>query len=117
MTVPRDHADNVRPGEEIDPAALGAYLKAHQGLASVPTIRQFRGGHSNLTYLVMADGYDYVLRRPPFGNQVKTAHDMSREFRILSALAPVFPPVRYGSPEDDRSRVCRPSCSTSRRRG
>lgn len=93
MTVPRDQADTVRPGEEIDPAALGAYLKVHQGLGSQPKIRQFRGGHSNLTYLVTAEGYDYVLRRPPFGNQVKTAHDMTREFRILSALAPVFPPA------------------------
>ncbi len=92
MTV-RDHAESVRPGEEIDPAALAAYLKAHQGLSAAPTIRQFRGGHSNLTYLVTVAGYDYVLRRPPFGNQVKSAHDMGREFRILTALAPVFPPA------------------------
>ena len=93
MSVSRDQAEPVRAGEEIDPVALAAYLKAHQGLGSEPKIRQFRGGHSNLTYLVSVEGYDYVLRRPPFGNKVKTAHDMGREFRILSALAPVFPPA------------------------
>jgi len=93
VTLPLDRAESVRPGEEIDPAALAAYLKTHQGLASEPVVRQFRHGHSNLTYLVTVEGYDYVLRRPPFGNQVKTAHDMAREFRILKALAPAFPPA------------------------
>ncbi len=91
MTLPLDRAESVRPGEELDPAALTAYLKAHQGLSAEPTVRQFRQGHSNLTYLVTVEGYDYVLRRPPFGNQVKTAHDMAREYRILKALAPAFP--------------------------
>ena len=33
-----------------------------------------------------------VLRRPPFGNQVKTAHDMGREYRVLSRLCAVYPP-------------------------
>jgi len=36
---------------------------------------------------------EWVLRRPPFGNQVKTAHDMGREFRVLSALADIYPPA------------------------
>src|SRR5262249_51307337 len=47
-------------------------------------------GHSNLTYLVTAPGRELVLRRPPFGSTVRTAHDMGREFRVLSALGPVF---------------------------
>ena len=94
MTLPPNAADSIRPGEEVDQAALAAYLKAKQpGLRSEPVIRQFRHGHSNLTYLVSVDGFDYVLRRPPFGNQVKTAHDMGREFQILGALAPVFAPA------------------------
>ena len=94
MTLPPNAAESIRPGEELDQAALAAYLKAQQpGLTSDPVIRQFRHGHSNLTYLISVDGFDYVLRRPPFGNQVKSAHDMGREFKILIALAPVFAPA------------------------
>ena len=94
MTLPPNAAESIRPGEELDQAALAAYLKANQpGLTSDPVVRQFRHGHSNLTYLVSVDGFDYVLRRPPFGNQVKSAHDMGREFTILRALAPGFPPA------------------------
>ncbi len=94
MTVPPNAAESIRPGEELNQAALAVYLKANQpGLRADPVIRQFRHGHSNLTYLVSVDGFDYVLRRPPFGNQVKSAHDMGREFKILGALAPVFPPA------------------------
>ena len=44
-------------------------------------------GRSNLTYLVRADGREWVLRRPPLGHVLPTAHDMAREFRVLSALA------------------------------
>jgi aminoglycoside phosphotransferase (APT) family kinase protein len=44
-----------------------------------------------LTYLVVADGRELVLRRPPFGTKVKHAHDMGREHRVLSRLAPVAP--------------------------
>jgi aminoglycoside phosphotransferase (APT) family kinase protein len=77
-----DVAREVRAGEELDVAKLAAYLGARD-----VTVQQFPGGHSNLTYAVTADGVDYVLRRPPFGTKVKTAHDMGREFRVLSALA------------------------------
>jgi aminoglycoside phosphotransferase (APT) family kinase protein len=85
-----DQAEPVRSGEEIDEAALGRYLATALGRGD-PAVSQFRQGHSNLTYLIRLGDQEYVLRRPPFGNVVKTAHDMSREFRILSALAPVFP--------------------------
>jgi aminoglycoside phosphotransferase (APT) family kinase protein len=52
------------------------------------------GGHSNLTYRVdAADGQRYVLRRPPLGHVLATAHDVGREFRIISALAPTPVPV------------------------
>jgi aminoglycoside phosphotransferase (APT) family kinase protein len=54
-------------------------------------IRQFPGGHSNLTYLVKAGTHEWVLRRPPFGSKVKSAHDMGREYRVLSKLHEVFP--------------------------
>ncbi len=45
------------------------------------------GGRSNLTYLVRGGGRDWVLRRPPLGHVLPTAHDMAREYRVLSALA------------------------------
>jgi aminoglycoside phosphotransferase (APT) family kinase protein len=54
-------------------------------------VRQFPGGYSNLTYLVCYGERELVLRRPPIGSKVRSAHDMGREFRILSRLAPVFP--------------------------
>lgn len=58
------------------------------------------GGHSNLTVLVTgADGTRFVLRRPPLGHLLAGAHDMAREFRIISALrgTPVPVPQRSGS--------------------
>jgi aminoglycoside phosphotransferase (APT) family kinase protein len=76
----------VRPGEEIDAARLAASLGK-----PVDAIEQFPAGHSNLTYLVRSGEKEMVLRRPPFGSTVKTAHDMGREFRILTALDGVYP--------------------------
>jgi aminoglycoside phosphotransferase (APT) family kinase protein len=57
------------------------------------SIELISGGKSNLTYLVRAGGYDWVLRRPPLGHVLPTAHDMAREFRVLSALAGTGVPV------------------------
>ncbi len=45
------------------------------------------GGRSNLTYLVRGGGREWVLRRPPLGHVLPTAHDMAREFRVLSGIA------------------------------
>ncbi|HWT85029.1 MAG TPA: phosphotransferase, partial [Myxococcales bacterium] len=76
----------VRAGEELDLGRLAAWMRS-QGL---PTDRlsqeQFPTGHSNLTYLIRAGGRELVLRRPPVGSKVKTAHDMGREARILIKL-------------------------------
>ena len=53
-----------------------------------------QGGHSNLTYrVVAAGGKSVVLRRPPIGHLLATAHDMAREYRIISALGPTAVPV------------------------
>jgi len=54
------------------------------------TIKQFPGGRSNLTYLVKTNNREMILRRPPFEKKPKSGHDMSREYRILKALRPVF---------------------------
>jgi len=81
-----DNAVAVRAGEELDLARLGAYLAQHFGGPGPVTVEQFPAGHSNLTYRVMWGGNELVLRRPPFGSQVKSAHDMGREYRVLSKL-------------------------------
>ena len=78
----------VRSGEQIDAAALARYLS----VAAV-VVEQFPAGSSNLTYLIKAGGDEFVLRRPPFGNTVKTAHDMRREFGVLSKLSAVYEPA------------------------
>ena len=83
----------VRPGEEIDSTALGAWLAERLpelGESSI-AVEQFPGGHSNLTYLLKIGDRELVLRRPPFGSKVKTAHDMGREHRVLSRLWTVYP--------------------------
>ncbi len=91
MTV-RDEATTVRDGEDLDIAVVESFLKdSIPDLKGEATILQFPSGHSNLTYLVGFGDRELVLRRPPFGTKAKTAHDMGREFRMLSALKPVFP--------------------------
>ena len=89
-----DQPATVRPGEELDTDRLAAYLRAHaSGLSGPIVVEQFPGGHSNLTYLLRAGEQEFVLRRPPFGAKIKTAHDMEREYRILSHLVTVYPRV------------------------
>jgi aminoglycoside phosphotransferase (APT) family kinase protein len=99
-----DDASTTRAGEELDVEKLRAYLREHAPtLTGDLEIKQFPKGHSNLTYLLRVGGTDLVLRRPPFGSKVKSAHDMGREHRILSRLAPIYPkaprPIVYC--EDD----------------
>ena len=89
-----DQAGNVRQGEELDPAIIKEYFKEIQpALTGDVTITQFPGGASNLTYQVSLDGQDFILRRPPFGDIAKSAHDMLREAKIIKALKPVYPYV------------------------
>ena len=89
-----EDAQPMRAGEELDLAALAAYLEREVGAGTV-RVEQFPGGHSNLTYLVHHGDREYVLRRPPFGSKVKTAHDMGREVAVLSKLAPVYAPAPH----------------------
>src|SRR3954465_10690592 len=92
-------ARDVRTGEDLDWPRLVAWLRERLpacGIAGLdvgaePTIAQFPGGHSNLTYLVRFGDTDIVVRRPPLGPVPPTAHDMAREFRWLSAMHRVFP--------------------------
>lgn len=91
-----DQPTRVRAGEKLDSAKLTAFLaEAAPGMFPAEVepleIAQFPSGFSNLTYLVRVGRREYVLRRPPFGSKVETAHDMGREFRVLSALSPIYP--------------------------
>jgi aminoglycoside phosphotransferase (APT) family kinase protein len=89
MTL-EDQPRAVRHGEELDLPALEAYLARELPGGGAVTVEQFPGGHSNLTYLVHRGDDAFVLRRPPFGAKVKSAHDMGREVAVLSKLAPVY---------------------------
>src|SRR4051794_18263180 len=74
---------------------VGRWLAEHvAGLAPPFRYALIAGGRSNLTYDVLdADGRHVVLRRPPLGNVLQSAHDMGREHRIIAALAPTPVPV------------------------
>lgn len=89
------HSDaiSVRPGEELNLAALADWLLGKiEGAEGGVTVEQFPGGHSNLTYLLRmnGDGREYVLRRAPLGPVAPKAHDMAREFRVLQMVHPHF---------------------------
>ncbi|MFF2851786.1 phosphotransferase family protein [Streptomyces sp. NPDC058001] len=73
----RDHLDRARPG------LLGGPL----------TGRLIEGGRSNLTYAVTDGTARWVVRRPPLGHVLATAHDMRREHRVIEALHPTAVPV------------------------
>jgi aminoglycoside phosphotransferase (APT) family kinase protein len=91
-----DQAGTVRAGEELDIARLQPFLLEHFGRSGPVSVEQFPSGHSNLTYLVrISDARtgdkELVLRRPPFGSKVRSAHDMAREYRVLSKLHTAYP--------------------------
>ncbi|TNM38475.1 phosphotransferase family protein [Nocardioides albidus] len=95
-----------RPGPEpecrdvqgVDHARLHAWL-VENGLtdgrtdASGLTSRLLAGGRSNLTYEISDGSHTWVLRRPPLGHVLETAHDMGREYRVLEALRGSAVPV------------------------
>jgi len=86
MVTVCDQAGTVRAGEELDLARLQPFLLEHFGHSGPVSIEQFPSGHSNLTYLLRFGNREVVLRRPPFGSKVPSAHDMAREYRVLSKL-------------------------------
>jgi aminoglycoside phosphotransferase (APT) family kinase protein len=83
----------VTPG--LDVIRLRAYLdREHPGLRDGDLRAELiAGGKSNLTYAVRDDSHSWVLRRPPLGHVLRTAHDMGREHRVISTLAPTAVPV------------------------
>jgi aminoglycoside phosphotransferase (APT) family kinase protein len=79
----------------IDVANVSAWLAGNVDGASPPfSFELIAGGRSNLTFKVTGgDGAAFVLRRPPLGHVLPTAHDMGREHRIIAALGPTGVPV------------------------
>jgi aminoglycoside phosphotransferase (APT) family kinase protein len=89
-----DQTKPIRQGEELNIDQLNSYLIHKTSLSPILEIQQFPGGYSNLTYsLTSADGQEYVLRRPPHGANIKSAHDMGREYKVLSLLKSTYPLV------------------------
>jgi len=83
-----DQPRPVRSGEELEAGKLEAFLRARlPELKGQLVVEQFPKGYSNLTYLIRIGDRELVLRRPPFGAKIKTAHDMGREYRILSHIS------------------------------
>ena len=82
-----DKAKKIRKGEDLDWLKLESYLRsAIPELGGKMTVGQFHGGHANLTYLIKFGDTELILRRPPFGKIAPGAHDMKREYRVLSKL-------------------------------
>ncbi len=78
--------------DHIDVTLLSSYLRNQiVGLGGEADLFQFPAGHSNLTYLVKFGAREFILKRPPSGAKSKSAHDMGREYRVLSQLHKVYP--------------------------
>ncbi len=123
MSDPEPELIEIRPDEQFDDARVAAWLRDRLDAADRPlTVRQFAGGHANLTYLLRYGEGDatveYVLRRPPLGPVAASSHDMHREYRALSRLWRHFPlaPRAYLYC-DDVSVLGAPFLVMERRRG
>ena len=84
-----EHTTEVRDAHRFDEAALSRYLHDHAPEIRLPVeVRQFKGGQSNPTYLLIdADATALVLRKKPPGPILPSAHQVDREFRVMRALA------------------------------
>ena len=109
----------VRPQEELDWVQLAAYLKAQlPDLNGDLHVQQFYGGHANLTYLLTFETQTFVLRRPPFGKLAPGAHDMKREYRVLSKLNAHYAPAPHAYHYcDDAAIIGAPFVLMERRTG
>jgi len=90
----------IAPALRMDAKRLEAHFAAHvKGFAGPLTVRQFKGGQSNPTYMLETPGRSYVLRRKPPGKLLPSAHAVDREYRVIRALFgqgfPVAEPLLY----------------------
>ena len=90
-----DQPGDVREDDRLDLDALKAFLQQNDlaGADDLLTIKQYPGGASNLTYLLVTPDRDMVVRCPPKGRKAKSAHDMVREAKIMRGLKPHFETV------------------------
>jgi aminoglycoside phosphotransferase (APT) family kinase protein len=93
-----EQTNPVSVEEAVPPEKLGPWVADHvPGASGNVEVTQIAGGSSNLTFGVRDGDHDWVLRRPPLSHVLATAHDMSREHRVQSALewtdVPVAPQV------------------------
>ena len=81
---------------QLESAIIGPYLEAHvTGFRGLRDAQKFSGGQSNPTFLLTADSGQYVLRRQPPGQLLKSAHAVDREFRVMTALQDSGVPVPH----------------------
>ncbi len=92
-----DGPGELRGEDSFDVAAVDSWLRGQLTdlPESLPEVRQFPGGASNLTYALDYPGRSLILRRPPLGTKARSAHDMGREFTVQQRLRPVFPLVPH----------------------
>ncbi|MFZ3577111.1 phosphotransferase family protein [Virgibacillus sp. DJP39] len=120
MSASYNDTIDVRNGEELNNETVRSFLQ--KNLKGIPDgqleIKQFGTGHSNLTYSLKIDSWEAVLRRPPLGPVAPKAHDMEREFKILSSLNPIYKtaPKPYLF-SDDKRIVGSPFFVMERRKG
>ena len=100
-----DRPTEIRDDEKLNNSKLFEYLSEiiDFDIESFE-ILQFPSGYSNLTYLIKSNEKEYVLRKPPHGAKIKSGHDMSREFKVLSLLKDHYhktpDPIHYCSDTD-----------------
>jgi aminoglycoside phosphotransferase (APT) family kinase protein len=111
-----DAPERVQGDQAFSLTRLAAYLRAQlPDFSGEPELFKFGAGHSNLTYMVRCGERELVLKRPPPGQRAKSAHDMGREFRVLSKLQGVYAyaPRAYLYCEDE-SIIGGPFCMMER---
>lgn len=105
-----DQPGAARQKETPDKEVLNRYLQKYCPLTgTISSIEQFPGGYSNLTFCLKSSEGEFILRRPPIGATIKSAHDMGREFTVISTLKTYYSkvpdPIHYC---DDESIIGAP---------
>ena len=104
QSLTSQHKESDMTTQTLDIQRLSEYMARHiPGFEGPLSAEKFAGGQSNPTFKLTAGGIDYVLRRKPPGELLKSAHAVDREFRVISALADTDVPVpkTYTLCEDD----------------
>jgi aminoglycoside phosphotransferase (APT) family kinase protein len=91
QTFPLDSAIALKNTAAFNQDALQTYLdEAAPSFGKIVSITKFPGGYSNQTYCLQTAGQEWVLRMPPAGANIQSAHDMGREYRVLNLLEPHY---------------------------